>query len=61
MKFMKDPGKLCQGCGERPALFRHNGRVKKDTKHTLCFRCDQALIDALRARRFVRLKGKRSA
>jgi hypothetical protein len=51
MKFAKDQGKLCVECGNRPALFRIRERVKRDSKHTLCFRCYNSLCDASRAER----------
>jgi MinD superfamily P-loop ATPase len=39
MKFLKRHNKLCVECGKCPALFRYSGKVKRDTRHTLCFGC----------------------
>jgi hypothetical protein len=50
MKLTKDQ-KLCLECGDHRALFRFRGRVKRDAKHTLCFRCYHSLCDTLRAER----------
>jgi hypothetical protein len=51
MKFVKDQRKLCVECSDRPALFLIRGRVKRDAKHTLCFRCYNSLCDESRAKR----------
>lgn len=50
VKFYKNPQKLCLECGDHRALFRFRGRVKRDFKHTLCFRCFHSLNDSCRAR-----------
>jgi hypothetical protein len=51
MKLGTDHRKLCVECSVRPALFRFRGKVKRDPKHTLCFRCYNSLCDAARAER----------
>jgi|ERR1017187_4315213 hypothetical protein len=57
VKSIQDPSKLCQECGKRPALFHyHSGRIKRDVKHTLCFRCFQSLNDAWHAHRLTNKK-----
>ena len=53
MKFRKRQSRLCVECGRRPALFRYRGKVKRDTRHTLCFQCFYVLNDCWRARRLV--------
>lgn len=41
----------CETCRERKARFRHEGTVRADRSHTLCFACFRAERDRLRARR----------
>jgi len=55
MKVVKDQRKLCLECGTHRALFRYRGKVKRDAKHTLCFRCFHSLKDSLRALRLAEL------
>ena len=49
MKFANNAKKLCLECRTQRALFRFGGRVKRDEKHTLCFRCFESLNDSCRA------------
>lgn len=51
MKLPKDHNKLCLECGDHRALFRFRGRVKRNAKHTLCFRCYNSIRDAWHAER----------
>ena len=39
---------LCKCCGERKALFRYRGKVKRDDHHDLCFRCFRAQFNRMR-------------
>ena len=43
--------RLCQGCGERWARFRYDGRVRWDRAHTLCFRCWRSAFEQVRSLR----------
>ena len=38
MKLTKDTKRLCAECFKHRALFRHGGKVKRDSNHNLCFR-----------------------
>jgi hypothetical protein len=51
MKFTNDERRVCVECKEHRALFRFRGRVRRDEKHTLCFRCFRSQQDSLRATR----------
>jgi DNA-directed RNA polymerase subunit M/transcription elongation factor TFIIS len=56
MKFVKDQKKPCRECGDHRALFRIRGTVKRDARHTLCFRCYHSFCDSWRARRLAELR-----
>jgi len=56
MKIIEDKKKFCVECGAHRALFRLRGKVKRDTQHTLCFRCFHSFNDAWRARRLAEIK-----
>lgn len=49
MKFANYEQRLCAECRDHRALFRFRGRVRRDAKHTLCFRCFRSQQDSLRA------------
>lgn len=48
MKHMNNDHRLCVECREHRALFRLRGRVRRDEKHTFCFRCFHSRQDSLR-------------
>jgi hypothetical protein len=49
MKFRRHSNKMCVECRDHHALYRFNAKVRRDKKHTLCFRCFQSLRDAWRS------------
>lgn len=53
----KSKRKLCVGCRQRRALFRHDDEVRFDRDHNLCFRCYRSAMDRLVATLLLKLTG----
>lgn len=54
--------RLCEICGERPALFRRQGYKlwRADKQHTLCRQCFRTQMEALNVNKLVAQQRPRS-
>lgn len=56
------PGRhVCAACRDRRAKFRHQGQVRADRDHVLCFQCFRSLQEQSRAKRLADLPRPRPA